>query len=187
MLSIISSAFPSLVINAPVVQPAGLAVQQMRQVQSPIFAQPLTGSAIFPTSLQADLLDDEAAAFAAKNAKLRAAKDAMKAKQAEVDQKAEEALAASEAKTQARKVAAEQAAFLKKEQAAAAKQAAQEKAEAKAAAAASSSSSSKSSTSSASTSKQPKQQQEVVKVDSRAERIAKREAEGGGVPSLFGN
>jgi hypothetical protein len=72
MLSLLSS-FPSLVINAPVVQPTGLVVQQMRQVQSPALAQPLTGAAIFPTSLQADLLDDEAAAFAAKNAKLRAA------------------------------------------------------------------------------------------------------------------
>jgi len=67
------SAFPSLVINAPVVQPTGLLVQQMRQVQSPAFAQPLTGAAIFPTSLQADLLDDFGDKEAVKKAQLRAA------------------------------------------------------------------------------------------------------------------
>jgi len=72
MLSLLSS-FPSLVINAPVVQPTGLVVQQMRQVQSPVLAQPLTGVAIFPTSLQADLLDDFGDKEAVKKAQLRAA------------------------------------------------------------------------------------------------------------------
>ena len=70
MLSLLSS-FPSLVINAPVVQaPTGLVVQQMRQA---VLAQPLSGAAIFPTSLQADLLDDFGDKEAAKKAQLRAA------------------------------------------------------------------------------------------------------------------
>ena len=45
----------------------------MRQVQSPVLAQPLSGAAIFPTSLQADLLDDFGDKEAAKKAQLRAA------------------------------------------------------------------------------------------------------------------
>ena len=69
MLAVLSS-FPSLVINAPVVQPTGVVVQQ---VQSPVFAQPLSGAAIFPTSLQADLLDDFGDQEAVKKAQLRAA------------------------------------------------------------------------------------------------------------------
>ena len=68
MLALLSS--PSLVINAPVVQPTGLVVQQMRQA---VLAQPLSGAAIFPTSLQADLLDDFGEKEAAKKAQLRAA------------------------------------------------------------------------------------------------------------------
>eukprot|EP00964_Phaeocystis_antarctica_P077420 scaffold48047_cov56-Phaeocystis_antarctica.AAC.2 len=110
-------------------------------------------------------------------------KDAMKAKEAEAERKAEEAQAASDAKQKARQEAAEQAAFLKKEAAAAAKQAAQEKAAAKAAAVPvreSSSDSSKTATKKAALSS------EVKTVDSRAERIAKRAAEGGDAPSLFG-
>ena len=69
MLAVLSS-FPSLVINAPVVQPTGVVVQQ---VQSPVLAQPLSGAAIFPTSLQADLLDDFGDQEAVKKAQLRAA------------------------------------------------------------------------------------------------------------------